>query len=100
MAKISTGKTKKRKPRDKARQGHLPGLEPPSIKEIDEQAELYVEYRNERMEAQTKELAEQDVLLELMQKHGLTTYDYDGKIVSIDELRKVKVRKKKELKEE
>lgn len=89
--------TKKKRGRPpKARQGHLPGLEPPSIKEIDNAAERYVDRRNDRMEMLQDEIKARDVLEAAMKKHELRVYEYDGKTVELCMEEKVKVRKKKE----
>ena len=80
----------------KAKQGHLNGMEPPSVKEIEEAAEEYVGYRDARMANLKKEIEAGDALLALMQKHELTTYELeDGKTVELKELTKVKVRRPK-----
>ena len=43
-----------------------------------------------------KEVERQDELLELMREHKLSTYEFDGFIVSLDTATKVKVKRKKE----
>lgn len=89
-------KTRTRKPREpKAKQAHLPGMDPPSITEIDEAAEAYVEVRDERMALTESEGERRGLLLELMKKHELSTYEFDGKIVSVLAEEKVKVKKSK-----
>lgn len=65
-----------RKPR--AKQGWIEGMAPPSIPEIDEAASRYVGIRDERMRLTEEETTKKDMLLELMKKHKLKVYDFDG----------------------
>lgn len=95
MAKTAT----KRKPRDKTKQGHLPGLEPPSIKEIDEAAEAYYDLNDESWRMRAKVEQARDELLEVMKKHKFNTYTYDDKSVNVIGKFLVKVKKKKETEE-
>ena len=89
--------TKKRGRPAKAKQGHLPDMEPPTVKEIDRAADDYRDVRDQRMELTKQETAKQAVLLELMRKHGLTHYEYDDYVVDIvaNSSEKVKVKAKK-----
>lgn len=88
--------TKKKRARPpKARQGHLPGLESPSIPAIDKAADKYVDARNERMEALQEEIKLRDVLEHAMKEAELKVYEYDGFIVEFSLEEKIKVRKKK-----
>ena len=80
----------------KARQQHLEGMEPPSIAEIEEKAEEYVEARNARMKLLTKEIGLQEELATLMRKHKLKNYEFDGSTVELTSKEKVKVRKSKD----
>lgn len=85
-----------RKPREpKAKQGHLDGMAPPSIKEIDKAAERFRECRNERMELSQEEAKCRDLLEAVMKKNELRVYEYDGQVVEIVYEEKVRVRKKK-----
>jgi hypothetical protein len=79
----------------KPRQQHIPGTEPPSVPEIDKAAEEYVEARDLRMGQQKIEITRQDTLLRLMKEHKLMVYEYDGKVVTIKDLEKVKVKRAK-----
>ncbi len=86
-----------KKPRaKKPKQSMIPGTEPESIPEIDNAAENYVLSRDSRMENLKSEIKYGQTLLDLLQKHKLTAYEYDGKIVALDSVTKVKVRNKKE----
>ncbi len=91
MAKKSATK---RKP--KVKQGYLEGMDPPSIKEIDKAADNYVEVRDERMSLSKIEIERKAILRGAMLKHNLKNYEYDGKVVVLDDEPTVKVRKKKE----
>ena len=51
-----------------------PSFHPPSHKDIDKLAEVYVEKRNERMEATTQESEAMEALLNVMAKHELQEY--------------------------
>lgn len=77
------------------KQGHLEGLEPPSIDEIDESAQKYYDLNDKSWKMRGKVEEARDELLELMKKHKLTTYEFDNKEVSITEKEIVKVKKKK-----
>jgi len=68
----------------------IPGTERPSIKEIDEAAEAYVNVRDKRQELTKKEVAAKQALSDLMHKHadqigkdadGGLTYRYDDMAV-------------------
>ena len=69
---------------------------PPSVPEIDHAAEVYVGHRDDRMEALKEEIKAHDVLLTLMQSHGMTSYEWNGHVVTVDNKVKVKVRRKSE----
>lgn len=95
----------KRKPgrpkKERVKQGYLPDMAPPSIKEIDRAAESYVTVRDERCALSPEEAKRKDFLHSLMKKHDLTVYEYDGHIVTIEPGEEtVKVKKKKEPKAE
>jgi hypothetical protein len=99
MAKAQTPKT--RKPREpRARQGHLEGEGfPKHVAELEIAAEEYVQARDARMAELETEVEKQLVLLGLMLKHGFKNYEYDGKIITLNDVQKVSVRKKKAEKE-
>lgn len=75
----------------KAKQAHLSGMEPPSIKAIDKAADAYVEARNARMNAGVREKERKIILADLMKQHGYTEYEYDGKIIRVLSKENVKV---------
>ncbi len=81
----------------KAKQGHLAGMEPPSIPEIDDAANSSADVRRRRMALTEQETTAADALLALMHEHELKVYDCpDGKKVEISALEKIKVRRPKE----
>jgi hypothetical protein len=92
-AKKKPAKARPKRP-PKAKQQYLPGLEPPSIPAIDRLAEKYVEVRNSRMEMTKEEVKNADLLEAKMKEHGLTKYEFDGKVVELQHTEKVKVRRK------
>jgi len=77
------------------RQAFIPGTEPPSIPEIDEAADVYVELRDNRMGQQKDEAEALEKLTALMHQNSVTTYEYDGKTVTLEALEKVRVRRNK-----
>lgn len=92
MANATKAKpTKNGRPRKK--QGHLPGMEPPSIPKIDMLAEDYVFARNDRMEALREEIAKRDLLYAAMKEKNLTSYKNDVCEVVISATEKVKVKR-------
>ena len=88
--------TKEKTKGKKKKVEYLPGMAPPSIKEIDVQALRYVNCRDERMGMLKDEVDQQGKLEELLKKHGLNSYEFDGLVVEITASTKVKVRKKKD----
>lgn len=83
------------------RQPAFPGMEPPTIKEVEEAAEDYEEKRDKRMEHTKREVAAAAHLLNMLEKHNLTEYKFDGKKAFIVAGgKKVKVRTLKEEKDE
>lgn len=82
--------------RGRPKQGHLPGMKPPSIKELDSLADDYTEVRDERMRLTETEIDKRDLLQAMMKKHNLHRYEYDGKVIEVVADEKVKVSKKKE----
>lgn len=82
--------------KQKPKQGHLQGMEPPSIEELDDLADRYVALRDKRMRLAEDETNKRDLLHVKMKEHKLTSYEYDGKVIEIVADEKIKVRKKKE----
>jgi hypothetical protein len=80
-------------PMAKQKQGHFEEMAPPSISELDDAAESYVDVRNKRMKLTTKEIEAHGQLLEIMKKHKLTHYEYDGFEVNISRLMNARARR-------
>jgi hypothetical protein len=74
------------------KQKELPGIERQKVKAIEDAADDYVAVRDKRMALTEKEVEAREVLLALMDKHGLTNYRYDDQIISVLPARKVKVK--------
>lgn len=70
-----------------------PDMAPPTIPEIDEAAEEYRRVRDRRMELTKEETKRNEQIVELMRKHGLTEYTFDGSEVSIKNKTKARVRR-------
>lgn len=98
--------TKERKPRKKAeenghdepraRQGHLEGLEPPTIPEIEELAEGFVKARNAWQRRHPAMMEAQTLLHDTMKRHGIRNYQFDDYNVEIVGSEKVRVKAKKD----
>lgn len=91
---------KKRGRPAKVKQGHLPGLEPPSIREIDDAAEAYYELNDESWKMRGKVEEARDNLLTVMKRHHLNLYRYEDKEVLVVGKQVVKVKKKKAAEED
>jgi len=95
-----TKKKPKPSPKEKAKkpkQARLPTMEDPEIEELENSAEEYADFRDQRMELTKEETRCKTELLGLMKKHGKTSYVHDGyDIKVIVESEKLKVRIKKE----
>lgn len=57
-----------------AKQSRLPGMEDTAIQEIEDAAQEYFELMKVRVAALTREVASGQVLMDIMKKHGKTTY--------------------------
>jgi len=79
----------------KLKQGHIEGMEPPVIQEVEDAAENYYSLNDKSWKLRGKVEEARDALLEVMKKNDLTTYEYDNKIVSVTEKEIVKVKKRK-----
>jgi hypothetical protein len=66
------------------------GVEEKRIKAIDDAADLYTDARDKRMTLGEQEVERREKLLDLMKKHGLKRYQYDGQMVEITDGLKVK----------
>lgn len=71
-------------------QKELEGMEPPSIREIENAAEAYVDVRDKRMKLTEKEVAAKETLIQAVLKHadailpngdGDRVYRYDDMVV-------------------
>lgn len=84
-----------RKPR--AKQGRLPGMEPDSIRELDDAAENYFDVVRDRCKLSKEEDEKKDNLIALMNQHKIARYENEeGLVVTLTEKQKVKVEKKKQ----
>lgn len=95
-------KTKERKPRaNRARQRHLPTMEPPSIPRLDEAANRYYDTMTERVKLNQEE---KDALMNvhaIMQEEQIQHYETpDGLVVNYLSSSKTQVKRKKEEKAE
>lgn len=90
-------KTTKRPPRkrDRAKQGHLEGMAPPTIREIEAAADNYREMRDARMAYLEKEVEAKAILNRVMKDHDLNVYEYDGWLVTRTLTEGVKVGRKR-----
>jgi hypothetical protein len=94
MAKQKTHKA--HKPRaPKAQQQYLEGMDPPSIPEIDQASDRFVDARNEWQALHAPMLEARKILEATMKKHQLEKYEYDGKVVQFVAEQKIKVSTKK-----
>ena len=80
---------------EKVKQEHLEGMEPPTVEEIEEAAEKYYGLNDKSWKMRGKVEEARDELLEVMNKHEMTTYSYDNKEITVTDKRVVKVKKKK-----
>lgn len=80
---------------ERTKQGHLEGLEPPTIEEVEEKADAYYSLNDKSWKLRGKVEQARDELLETMKKHELTTYEYGNKVVSVVEKEIVKIKKRK-----
>jgi hypothetical protein len=98
-----TTSREKSKPKSKVkpRQKRLPGMEDPTIDEIQNAAMEYAEIRDERQELTTREVDLKKNLLNIMKKHHKTMYSHNGVVVQVVvEEETVKVRIKSEEQQE
>ena len=79
----------------KAKQQHLPTMEPPSIRKIEQLADRYTDARDDRMAKLQEEIAAKDLLWAAMIEAGLKIYEYDGKTIELVSEEKIKVKTKK-----
>lgn len=79
------------------KQTEIPGTERKRVPEVETAANELREVRTERMELQKTEGQLQDALIDVMRKHSVTVYKFDGQedelVVELVDQTKVKVRK-------
>lgn len=83
-------------PDKELRQQRIPDPNKKTIPEVEEAAEKYVNLRNKRMRAGEIEKEAGNVLLQLMNHHKLRVYTFDGQVVTIAEVERIKVNTLKE----
>lgn len=80
---------------------HIEGMEPPTVADIDQAAEAFLEIRNRRMDLTEQETARNRELMEAMKRHGLESYEFPNGdntyvvTVSKETVETVKVARKK-----
>lgn len=74
------------------KQGELPGVEKPVVKAVEEAADEYVNVRDRRMKLTEAEVEKRSILIHEMKKARLTSYSYDGQVITLDTKDAVKVR--------
>ena len=82
-------------------QQQIPGTEAPQIAEVEEAAENYRTFRDDRMKLQEKEHEAQQALVAVMQSRNLKQYRYEdgsgvSRVVRLNEVIKAKVAKVKD----
>jgi hypothetical protein len=86
-------KTRKKK----AKQAHLNGMEPETIKAVDDAAEIYHDVKLERCKLSKEEDQAKDNLIDKMKEHGLSAYTTsDGIVVTLTSTSNVKTKRKSE----
>lgn len=85
-----------KKKRGRVKQERLPGMEEPTIPDVEQAAEEYREIRDQRMKLQKDEGEAHDKLVQNMHKHGRTVYEFDGYKVELVTTEKARVRREKD----
>ena len=81
----------------RAKQGRLQGMEPPSIKEIDDAADNYFETMSDRCKLSKTEDEQKTALIELMKSNRMSRYETgDGLVVTVTDKSTVKCKRKAE----
>ena len=79
----------------KAKQGRLDGMEPESIREIDDAAENYFDVMQDRCKLSKEEDEAKDALIDKMKENRLDRYETpDGLIVSVTSKSNVRCKRK------
>lgn len=79
----------------KPKQQFFAGTEPATIKELEDAAQDYVAARDERMGLTELEAERKKLLAELMKKHKLATYAFDGQMIEYTHVDEDQVKVKK-----
>jgi hypothetical protein len=85
-------RTKAPKPTPRARNQHLPGMEPKTIPSVHKAIEEYVVARDHRMELTKVEVQKKAILMHEMKQAGLLTYSVDGHEAELEIDEQVKAR--------
>ena len=81
----------------KPKQGHLSGMEPPSIAELDDAADNYFETMTDRCKLSKTEDEQKTALIEVMKSHRMARYvTADGLVVTVTDKSNVKCKRKAE----
>ncbi len=89
-----------RKRGPKVKQGFIEGMEPESIREIDDAAENYEEVVQERTKLSKEEDEKKDALIDVMTEHKLDRYESpSGLVVTVTNKKNIKVKHKKDAEE-
>ena len=74
------------------KQKELPGMEKPSIEDVERAADEYVDARDKRMALTKQEVETRDALIAAMRAHKIKSYEYDGRLVTLEATAKIKVK--------
>lgn len=81
--------------RKRARQGHLAGMDPPSIKAIDDAADIYFDAMQRRVALSQEEHEAKDNLIDKMKENDQTIYTTaDGLVVTVTATSNVRCKRK------
>lgn len=84
------------KPRKRAKQKSLNGVEPDDrVKEVEDAADAYEEARDERQALTETEVTAKNALIDAMKKHKLNVYRYNDKTVTLEEIEETKIKVKR-----
>jgi hypothetical protein len=78
--------------RKSRKKGFLPGMAPPTYKDLDGAIEEYVKVRNKRMKMTVEEKEKHEIALDLMHRYKLNSYEHNGWTASIANSEKLKVK--------
>jgi hypothetical protein len=80
------------KPPARAKQVHIPGMEPQTVPSIHKAIEEYVVARDQRMELTKVEVEKKARLMEVMKKAKVQHYSVDGHVADLDTEETIKAR--------